>query len=172
MWITEPYYSLFRIKYPISVIEDLLEEVGSATRFSKIGLRSGYWQVRMAREDKPKTTFKSHKSHYEFMVIPFVLTYAPTTFQNLMNSIFRSFVRKFFLVFFNDILIYSGSQEENIPHLKIFSQLIRDNKLFAKKSMCNFGSCLYKPRDGLQNGIHFHVYCVSLDHFESQEILH
>lgn len=109
--------------------------MGSATRFSDIDLRSGCWHVRMAPEDIPKTTFKSHESHYEYMVIPFVLTNARATLQNLMNSIFRSFLRKFFFDFFDDILIYSGSQGENIQHLKIFSQLMRDNKLLAKKSV-------------------------------------
>lgn len=84
--------------------------------FSTIDLRNGYWEVRMREEDVPKIAFKTHKAHYEFMVISFGLTNALTTFQFLKNSIVKPFIRKFVLVFFDNILIYSRSIAEHLQH--------------------------------------------------------
>ncbi|KAL0544030.1 hypothetical protein IC582_019141 [Cucumis melo] len=125
-------------RYPLPRIDDLFDQLQGATVFSKIDLRSGYHQLRIKDEDVPKTAFRSRYGHYEFIVMSFGLTNASAVFMDLMNRVFREFLDTFVIVFIDDILVYSKTEAEHEEHLRLVLQTLRDNKLYAKFSKCEF----------------------------------
>ena len=125
-------------KYPLSSIDDLLDQLKGATVFSKIDLRSGYHQIRIKPSDQSKTAFKTRYRHYEFLVMPFGVINAPAVFMDYMNRIFQSYLDQFFIVFIDDILIYSKIPQEHAQHLKIVLNILQEKQLYAKFSKCEF----------------------------------
>ena len=106
--------------------------------FSKFDLRSGYHQIKVKDEDIQKTAFRMHYGHYEYLVMSFGVTNAPGVFMEYMNRIFHTYLDRFMVVFIDDILIYSKSEEEHAGHLRIVLQVLKEKKLYAKLSKCEF----------------------------------
>ncbi|KAI5347847.1 hypothetical protein L3X38_000734 [Prunus dulcis] len=125
-------------KYPIPLIADLFDQLGGARYFTKLDLRSGYYQVRIAPGDEPKTVCATRYGSYEFLVMPFGLTNAPTTFCTLMNKVFHPFLDKFVVVYIDDIVVYSNSLEEHLEHLQKVFHVLRENQLYVKREKCSF----------------------------------
>jgi hypothetical protein len=125
-------------KYPLSRINILFDQLAGAKVFSKVDLRSGYHQIKIHSEDIPKTTFSTRYGLYEYLVMSFGLTNAPTHFMYLMNSVFMSELDKFAMVFIDGIFVYSNHEEGHEQHLHIILQQLCDHQLYAKFSKCAF----------------------------------
>jgi hypothetical protein len=125
-------------KYPLPHIDALFDQLAGAKVFSRIDLRLGYHQIKIRASDVPKTAFSTKYGPYEFLVMSFGLTNAPAYFMYLMNSVFMIELDKFIVVFIDDILIFSKNKDERTKHLRIVLQCLRDHKLYAKFSKCEF----------------------------------
>ena len=125
-------------KYPLPRIDDLMDQLIGASVFSKIDLRSGYHQIKVKDEDVQKTAFRTRYGHYEYSVMPFGVTNAPGVFMEYMNRIFHEYLDRFVVVFIDDILVYSKSVADHAEHLRIVLEVLKERKLYAKLSKCEF----------------------------------
>ncbi|GJS77961.1 putative reverse transcriptase domain-containing protein [Tanacetum coccineum] len=125
-------------RYPLPRIDDLFDQLQGSSVYSKIDLRYGYHQLRVRDEDIPKTAFRTRYGHYEFQVMPFGLSNAPTVFMDMMNRVCRPYLDKFVIVFIDDILIYLKTKEEHDAHLRLILELLKKEELYAKFLKCDF----------------------------------
>lgn len=126
-------------KFPIPTVDEQLDESHGSKVFSKLELRSGYHQVLLAPKDTFKTAFLMVDGHFEFLVMPFGLSNAPSSFQSTMNDVFRSFLLHFVLIFFDDVLVYSKDWASQLGHLRLTLQVLAKHQFFAKFSKSEFG---------------------------------
>ncbi|KAL0355948.1 UNVERIFIED_CONTAM: RNA-directed DNA polymerase [Sesamum radiatum] len=125
-------------KYPIQLVTNCFDRLSQAKYFTKIDLRSGYWQVRIKEGDEVKTTVVTMYGSFEFIIMPFDLTNAPTTFCTLMNQKLHGFLDEFVVVYLDDIVIYSRTLAEHVEHLRQVLARLREYELYAKVSKCSF----------------------------------
>jgi hypothetical protein len=125
-------------KYPLPRIDVLFDQLVGAKVFSKIDLRSGYHKIKIRASDIPETAFSTRYGLYEYLVMSFGLTNAPAYFMYLKNSVFMLELDKFVVVFIDDILVYSRNKEDHDGHLHVVLQRLREHRLYAKLSKCNF----------------------------------
>lgn len=126
-------------RFLIPTMDELMDELHVAVVFSKLDLRAGYHQIRVVQEDIGKTAFRTHLGHYEFTVMPFGLSNAPANFQATMNQIFKPVLRKFVIIFFDDILIYDCSRDDHLTHLKEVFNILRCHSFFVRETKCSLG---------------------------------
>lgn len=126
--------------FSIPTVEDMLDELNGAAYFTKLDLIAGYRQVRVQPSDIHKIAFWTLNGHYEYLVMPFGLRNAPSIFKTVMNSIFCPYLRKFILVFFDDILVYSPDWETHLSHVRKVFEILRQHQFFIKQKKNVFGS--------------------------------
>ncbi|GJU42564.1 putative reverse transcriptase domain-containing protein [Tanacetum coccineum] len=143
--------------YPLPRIDDLFDQLQRSQYFSKIDLRFGYHQLRVHEDNIPKTAFRTQYGHFKFTVMPFGLTNTPTAFMDLMNRVCRPYLDKFMIVFIDDILIYSKTWEEHEVHLRLVLELLKEEKLYAKFSKCEFWLREVQFLSHMINGYGIHV---------------
>lgn len=127
-----------RDRFSMPTIDELLDELGHASWFSKLDLWQGFHQILMAEEDIEKMTFRTHRDHYEYQVMPFGLSNTPSMFQVTMNSLLQPFLRHFAVIFFDNILVYSDSLASHLLHLETIFQTLLCGQFYLKHSKCLF----------------------------------
>jgi hypothetical protein len=141
-WMCVDYRSLNEVtiknKYPLPRVEDLFDQMKGSSAFSEIDLRSGYHHLKIGESDIRKTALHTRYGLYEYIVISFGLTNAPTYFMYLRNKVFMEYLDKFVVAFINDILIFSKTEVEHETHLRLVMEKLRAHQLYAKFSKCEF----------------------------------
>ena len=130
---------MIKNKYPLLMINDLFDQLQGAKVFSKIGLRSGYNQLKIREQDIPKTIFTTRYGLYEYTVMSFGLTNAPAYFMSMMNKLFMEFLENFVVLFIDDILVYSKNEEEHKEHLRLVLEKLREHQYMPSSASGSFG---------------------------------